>query len=72
MNAEVAFNKTNCIVTKNHWGYDTLVNICNGTTRNIDWTWMDYAGVAGMGIVALLLLAFVGCFIFMIVDNLRW
>lgn len=47
-------NNVNCLVTKTHFGYDTVINICANTVRDIEWAFGDWMLVllfAGLGIV---------------------
>lgn len=32
----------NCVIEKTHMGYDTFVNVCNGTHTNVPWSAFDY------------------------------
>ena len=35
-------NSVDCIVTKTHFGYDTIINICTGAQQSIDWAFGDW------------------------------
>lgn len=52
-------NAMQCVVTKNHIGYDVIHNVCSGVVARVDWTPVDWAGamaltILGIGGVALL------------------
>ena len=56
MSTQVDLNNVNCLVTKNHVGYDTIMNICTNTSVNVSWTGLDWAAaiLVTLFIVALL------------------
>ncbi|WP_439538721.1 hypothetical protein [Sphingomonas sp.] len=64
-------NSVQCIVTKNHFGYDVVHNICTGTTTRLEWALGDWAGAAGLSLVALLGLAVVGLLIVLVASMWR-
>lgn len=63
-------NNVNCLVTKSHFGYDTIHNLCTGTITELAWSVGDWgrfivlstASVLLVGLVAALL-----CFLFSLV-----
>lgn len=64
-------NLANCLVTKNHFGFDVIINICNGRQQTIPWTFGDWAGFAGLSCLGLLLAAAVIGLICLLVSSLR-
>ncbi len=57
MDQTVNANIAQCLVTKNHWGYDSIINVCTGSVRNVDWAMGDYAVAALMLLLGLMLAA---------------
>jgi hypothetical protein len=52
-------NATKCLVTRNHLGYDTFINICSGHQQNIPWAFGDWAGAIALSCLMLLLVGLV-------------
>ena len=63
-------NLAQCIVTKAHWGYDTVINICTGATRNIEWAMVDYLGAVGIGLIGLILAVPFAMMVALLLDTL--
>lgn len=55
MEQTVNANIAQCLVTKNHWGYDSIINICTGSVRNVEWALGDYASVGIFALTGLML-----------------
>jgi hypothetical protein len=66
-------NNTSCLVTKNHFGYDTVINICTGNTQDIPWAFGDWAGVVAIGsfgaLMAIFMIALAVMFIKLILED---
>jgi hypothetical protein len=41
-------NNTQCLVTRTHFGYDTVINICSGKVQDIPWgmgNWLEFGAI---------------------------
>jgi hypothetical protein len=68
---DINANVTTCLVTKNHVGYDTYVNICSGVSKDVPWTALDWLSA---GCTAALVVLLVGIFVGLIwlaIDGIR-
>lgn len=63
---ETNVNLAQCMVTKTHFGYDTVINICSGKTMDVSWSFGDWAAAAFVSFCILLMLGVVGLMISMI------
>lgn len=62
-------NNSNCLVTKVHFGYDNIINICSGKQQIIDWTFGDWARVLALTGVAMLFACFIAAIAYMIFHD---
>ena len=62
-------NNTNCIVTKSHFGYDAMINICSGKTTNVDWAFGDWCALTFVIFIGLLLLGMIIGIIYMLATD---
>jgi len=56
VNAELALNSTECVRTAQHFGYETVINICTGARTTVEWGGVDWAaciGMIGFGLAAI-------------------
>lgn len=67
---EQDLNVAKCVVEKNHWGYDTMVNFCTGKSVDVPWVTSDYiAAVFVIGIVVAIALMLLAAIISMVSDR---
>lgn len=66
---DLNLNNTECLVEKSHLGYDTFYNICTGVSTSVDWTALDWFGTTLVVLLAILVTAFVGAGIYMVVTD---
>lgn len=69
MTTDMNINMVGCLRTKSHFGYDMIHNICTDTVTRLDWTFGDWASLAFL--LALVLLV-IGGVSFLIWDARRW
>lgn len=69
MDTEIALNNMHCLVTKNHVGYDVVMNICNGVSKTVPWTSLDWIGASLAALMIFGLFAFIAGFIWVVVMD---
>jgi hypothetical protein len=62
-------NNARCIVERNHFGYDTFVNICTGKSVDVSWTFGNWAGFTALFVLGFLMVLLVGFIIYMIASD---
>lgn len=62
-------NNAHCMVTKNHVGYDTIMNICSGKIVEVPWTALDWVGAGFVTFFVVVLCLAVVSFLYMISSN---
>ncbi len=68
---ETNLNLSKCIVEKTHFGYDTMINICNGRSVDVAWTFGDWFRGSVLALLLLLLLVGIVGVAAMIVGAIR-
>lgn len=48
---DISLNKAECVVRKNHFGFDRFHNICDQTFVDVPWNAFEWAGASFTGIV---------------------
>ena len=61
---DIDVNLSSCLVPKEHFGYTTYVNICNGGSNNVAWTALDWSAAAFLATLVLLAVGLIGLIIY--------
>lgn len=59
MDVNANINSAQCMVTKNHVGFDEFINICTGSKTLVDWTFLDWTGASFVVFIVILLVALI-------------